>query len=54
VGDQAPGFGSVELTALSPVLHPGTFIGGPLTQSTFPFDPRAAGLQRPQHAERLP
>ena len=29
VGDQAAGFGSVDLTALSPVLHPGTFIGGP-------------------------
>ena len=39
VGDQAAGFGSVDLTALSPVLHPGTFIGGPLTQSTFGFDP---------------
>ena len=39
VGDQAAGFGSVDLTALSPVLHPGTFIGGPLTQSTFLFDP---------------
>ena len=39
MGDQAAGFGSVDLTALSPVLHPGTFIGGPLTQSTFLFDP---------------
>ena len=39
VGDQAAGFGSVDLTALSPVLHPGTSIGGPLTQSTFTFDP---------------
>ncbi len=35
VGDQAPGFGSVDLTAMSPVLHPGTFIGGPLMQSMF-------------------
>ena len=39
VGDQAPGFGSVDLTALSPALHPGTFIGGPLTHDTFTFDP---------------
>ena len=39
VGDQAAGFGSVDLTALSPVLRPGTFIGGPLTQSTFTFNP---------------
>ena len=39
VGDQAAGFGSVDLTALSPVLHPGTSIGGPLTQSTFTFNP---------------
>ena len=39
VGDQAEGFGSVDLTALSPALRPGTFIGGPLTQTTFVFDP---------------
>ena len=39
VGDQAEGFGTVDLTALSPVLRPGTFIGGPLTQTTFTFDP---------------
>ena len=39
VGDQAEGFGTVDLTALSPVLAPGTFIGGPLTQATFRFDP---------------
>ena len=39
VGDQAAGFGSVDLTALSPVLRPGTFIGGPLTRSTFTFNP---------------
>ncbi len=39
VGDQAAGFGAVDLTALSPVLQPDTFIGGPLTQSTFLFDP---------------
>ena len=39
VGDQAEGFGAVNLMALSPVLHPGTFIGGPLTQGTFTFNP---------------
>ena len=39
VGDQAAGFGSVELTALSPALRPGAFIGGPLTQGSFTFDP---------------
>ena len=40
VGDQAEGFGTVDLTALSPALRPGTFLGGPLTQSAFVFDPR--------------
>ena len=39
VGDQAAGFGSVDLTALSPALRPGAFIGGPLTQGSFTFDP---------------
>ena len=39
VGDQATGFGSVNLLALSPALRPGTFIGGPLTQGSFAFDP---------------
>ena len=39
VGDQAAGFGSVNLLALSPVLRPGTFLGGPLTQGSFAFDP---------------
>ena len=39
VGDQAVGFGTVDLTALAPALRPGTFIGGPLTQTTFTFDP---------------
>ena len=39
VGDQAEGFGTVDLTALAPALHPGTFIGGPLTQTVFAFDP---------------
>ena len=39
VGDQAAGFGAVDLTALSPALRPGAFIGGPLTQSTFAFNP---------------
>ena len=39
IGDQAEGFGSVDLTALTPALHPDTFIGGPLTQSTFTFNP---------------
>ncbi|MCY4659376.1 MAG: TonB-dependent receptor [Acidobacteria bacterium] len=39
VGDQAEGFGTVDLTALAPALRPGTFIGGPLTQSFFAFDP---------------
>ena len=39
VGDQAAGFGAVDLTALSPALRPGAFIGGPLTQSTFTFNP---------------
>ena len=39
VGDQAEGFGAVNLMALSPALHPGAFIGGPLTQSTFTFNP---------------
>ncbi len=40
VGDQAAGFGSVNLLALSPALRPGTFIGGPLTQGSFAFDPQ--------------
>ena len=40
VGDQAEGFGTVDLTALSPALRPGTFIGGPLTQTVFAFDPK--------------
>ena len=31
IGDQADGFGSVDLTALTPALRPDTFIGGPLT-----------------------
>ena len=39
VGDQAAGFGSVDLTALSPALRPGAHIGGPLTQGAFTFDP---------------
>ena len=39
VGDQAAGFGSVDLTALSPVLSPGAHIGGPLMQGTFTFAP---------------
>ena len=39
VGDQAEGFGAVNLMALSPVLHPGAFIGGPLTQGAFTFNP---------------
>ena len=39
IGDQADGFGSVDLTALTPALRPDTFIGGPLTQSTFTFNP---------------
>ena len=39
VGDQAEGFGTVDLTALAPALRPGTFIGGPLTQSVFAFEP---------------
>ena len=39
IGDQAEGFGSVNLMALTPALHPDTFIGGPLTQSTFTFNP---------------
>ncbi len=39
IGDQAEGFGSVDLTALTPALHPATVIGGPLTQSTFTFNP---------------
>ena len=39
VGDQSDGFGTVDLTGLSPALHPGTVIGGPLTQDTFRFNP---------------
>ena len=39
VGDQAEGFGAVDLMALAPVLRPGTSIGGPLTQGTFTFNP---------------
>ena len=39
VGDQAEGFGAVDLTALTPALRPGTYIGGPLTQAVFAFDP---------------
>ena len=39
VGDQAEGFGAVDLTALTPALRPGTYIGGPLTQTAFAFDP---------------
>ena len=39
VGDQAEGFGTVDLTALTPALRPGTFIGGPLTRTVFAFDP---------------
>ena len=39
VGDQSEGFGTVSLTGLSPALHPGTVIGGPLTQDTFRFNP---------------
>ena len=39
VGDQAEGFGSVDLTALTPALRPGTYIGGPLTQTVFAFNP---------------
>ena len=39
VGDQGPGFGTVDLTSLQPALARGTFIGGPLTQTTFTFDP---------------
>ena len=35
----AAGFGSVDLTALSPALSPGAHIGGPLTQGTFTFAP---------------
>ena len=30
---------TVNLMALTPALHPDTFIGGPLTQSTFTFNP---------------
>ena len=33
------GFGAVDLLALSPVLRPGTSIGGPLTQGMFTFNP---------------
>ena len=39
VGDQTEGFSAVNLIALSPVLHPGTFIGGPLAKNTFAFNP---------------
>ena len=39
VGDQAAGFGSVNLMALSPALRTGTFLGGPPTQEAFVFDP---------------
>ena len=39
VGDQAEGFGAVDLMALAPVLRPGTSLGGPLTQGTFTFNP---------------
>ena len=39
VGDQTEGFSAVNLIALSPVLHPGTFIGGLLAQNTFAFNP---------------
>ena len=39
VGDQAEGFGTVDLTALTPALRPGTYIGGPLTQAVFAFNP---------------
>ena len=39
VGDQAEGFGSVNLRALSPALRPGAHLGGPLTQGSFAFDP---------------
>ena len=39
VGDQAEGFGSVNLLALSPALRPGAHLGGPLTQGSFAFDP---------------
>ena len=39
VGDQAAGFGSVDLTAVAPLLHLGTFIGGPLRQNAFVFNP---------------
>ena len=39
VGDQSAGFGAVNLTGLSPALHPGAVIGGPLTQDTFSFNP---------------
>ncbi|NIM63489.1 MAG: TonB-dependent receptor [Acidobacteria bacterium] len=34
IGDQASGFGTVDLTAFSP-----NDIGGPLTQTTFTFNP---------------
>ena len=54
VGDQAEGFGAVDLTALAPALRPGTFIGGPLTQSFFAFESGASGLQHPQPAGRNP
>ena len=43
VGDQTEGFSAVNLIALSPVLHPGTFIGGPLAQNTFAFNPELPG-----------
>ena len=54
VGDQAEGFGTVDLTALTPALRPGTFIGGPLTRVGLRLRSGASGLQHPQPAGRDP
>jgi iron complex outermembrane receptor protein len=40
VGDEDPGFGVVDLLSFEKTDPPGKTIGGPLTQTTFTFDPK--------------
>ena len=49
IGDQAAGFGTVNLNSFAP-----NNIGGPFTQSTFTFNPRIAGVLARQPASRRP
>ena len=51
--DQTEGFSAVNLIALSPVLHPGTFIGGAAGPEHLRLQSGVARLQHPQRAGRL-